>query len=318
MNNSDKSHGHEPTKVLLDTDMAKDVDDVGALATLHALADLGEAEILGVLVSCANPFSAPCVSSVNTWYGRKETPVGVVRGGVVDPSLYAEQTSRELPGPINHSDQAEDAVRLARRVLAHEADQSVVLISIGFMTNFWHLLESAPDDLSPLTGRELAGRKISHWVCMGGKFPEGAEFNLTQHPEASAAVFSEWKSPITLLGVELGYDLLTGRRLSETPGDNPVRRAYEHYYGGEPQDRYSWDQATVLYAIRGLRGELEDYWELSPPGTLLVRPDGTNFWRNEPAGKHRYLREKMDPKEISAVIEELMIRPAEVREEVSQ
>src|SRR5438046_2179973 len=35
-----------PVKVIFDTDMDSDCDDVGALAVLHALADRGEAEIL--------------------------------------------------------------------------------------------------------------------------------------------------------------------------------------------------------------------------------------------------------------------------------
>src|SRR5690606_39007786 len=89
------------SRILLDTDIAKDVDDVGALATLHALADLGEAEILAILVSCANPHSAPCASAINEWYGRGDIPLGVVKGkAVLDPSQYAEQVATELPGPL--------------------------------------------------------------------------------------------------------------------------------------------------------------------------------------------------------------------------
>src|SRR4029450_10167813 len=38
-------------EVIFDTDMALDVDDVGALALLHALADRGECRILAVGVS---------------------------------------------------------------------------------------------------------------------------------------------------------------------------------------------------------------------------------------------------------------------------
>ena len=38
-------------KVIFDTDMYTDFDDVGALAVLHALADAGECEILGTVVS---------------------------------------------------------------------------------------------------------------------------------------------------------------------------------------------------------------------------------------------------------------------------
>lgn len=37
-------------KVIFDTDMYTDFDDVGALAVLHTLADAGECEILGSVV----------------------------------------------------------------------------------------------------------------------------------------------------------------------------------------------------------------------------------------------------------------------------
>src|SRR5690606_29052446 len=38
----------QPVRVIFDTDLGPDADDAGALALLHALADRGEAEILGV------------------------------------------------------------------------------------------------------------------------------------------------------------------------------------------------------------------------------------------------------------------------------
>src|SRR2546426_660484 len=44
----------EPVKVIFDTDMDSDCDDVLALAILHVLADRGEAEILATVVSTKN------------------------------------------------------------------------------------------------------------------------------------------------------------------------------------------------------------------------------------------------------------------------
>ena len=43
--------GATPVKIIFDTDMITDFDDVGTLACLHALADAGECEILAT-VSC--------------------------------------------------------------------------------------------------------------------------------------------------------------------------------------------------------------------------------------------------------------------------
>ncbi len=46
-----------PVPVIFDTDFGPDVDDVGALAILHAMADRGETEILGVMVSTSGDFA---------------------------------------------------------------------------------------------------------------------------------------------------------------------------------------------------------------------------------------------------------------------
>ena len=47
--------GAERVKIILDVDLCEDVDDAGAVAVLHRLADLGEAEILGVLIVNFHP-----------------------------------------------------------------------------------------------------------------------------------------------------------------------------------------------------------------------------------------------------------------------
>src|SRR5688500_9413492 len=59
-----------PVPVIFDTDMDSDVDDVAALCQLHAMADLGEAELLAVMISGRNEWSGGCVDALNTFYGR--------------------------------------------------------------------------------------------------------------------------------------------------------------------------------------------------------------------------------------------------------
>src|ERR1041384_5305009 len=107
-----------PVKVIFDTDMAADVDDVGALAILHALADLGEAEILAVGISSRNEHVGPCVDAINTWYGRPDIPIGYQRGlqvgypkdtGELTESKYAEAVGKSFPHRLAKSSDAPDA-----------------------------------------------------------------------------------------------------------------------------------------------------------------------------------------------------------------
>ena len=69
-----------PVKVILDTDMLTDFDDVGALACLHALADAGECEILATVSCTRGNASVGAVQVINDYYGRANLPVGAPKG----------------------------------------------------------------------------------------------------------------------------------------------------------------------------------------------------------------------------------------------
>ena len=65
----------EPAKVIFDTDMFTDYDDIGAIAVLHALADAGECEILATVSSTRGNSSVAVCEVVNAWYGRPASAV---------------------------------------------------------------------------------------------------------------------------------------------------------------------------------------------------------------------------------------------------
>ncbi|WKN41021.1 hypothetical protein [Tunicatimonas pelagia] len=117
----------QAVKIIYDTDMDSDVDDVAATAILHALADRGEAEILATVISSANPWSAPCLNAINTFYGRSDLPIGVPKGEAVSrSSAYAQSIAETYPNTVTSSDSLPDAVQLYRQILATQPDSSVV------------------------------------------------------------------------------------------------------------------------------------------------------------------------------------------------
>ena len=295
---------HEaPVPVIFDTDMQSDVDDVGAMAVLHALADRGEIEILGTMVSSAYPGAVPCVDAINTFYGRPDLPIGTVKGkGVLRQSSYARQIAEEFPHDLE-TDDAPDAVAVYRKILAAQPDHSVTIVSVGYLTNLAGLIESGPDEVSDLPGEDLVKQKVKIWVCMGGIFPKGLETNLRYDAASSATAIDRWPTPILFTGWEIGKELMTGHTLRQKlPPDDLVRRGYELYLGADKNQRESWDQSAVLLAARGL----EDNWDLESQGHLRVLPDGTNQWHSAPDKQHSYIVRKKDPSEIAAVLEELM------------
>jgi len=325
----------EPVDVIFDTDMALDVDDVGALALLHALANRGECRILAVGVSESaraydGLWAPPLADAINTYYGRPGIPVGVYRGPhqeMTEKGRYAEKTAKAFPHRLQSGAGAPAAFKLYRRVLAGRSDRSVVMISVGFLTNLEALLQSGPDELSPLDGVELVRRKVKHWSCMGGRFPssgDGSEFNLATYPEATAYVLGHWPTPVTFSGGELGEKVLTGVRLMRRydPARNPVARAYREYTGGK--DRMSWDQTAALFAVRGLAHQGQTYFTAVTEGhnrfELTVGPPGAkpqpshNAWIAEPDSEQAYLVAAMPPAQLARVIEDLMMQePARAR-----
>jgi len=298
----------EPIPIILDTDMESDVDDVGALAMLHAFADRGEAEALGVVVSAKNPYATLTADRVNTYFGRPDLPLGQLKGAGVDrDSRYAQQVAEEFPGELETAGDAPGAVDVYREILSAQPDDSVVIVTIGYKTNVRDLLFSEPCEHSELDGRELVDQKVRLWVCMGGHFPEGREANIRWDAQASVEAIEAWPTEIIFSGWEIGTPIMTANELDELPEDSPVRRSYELF--NDLQPHHSWDQAALLYAVRGLDdGPAADYWDFSEPGRIVIDPeDGSNTWEADPEGTHRHKIERRDPGLIADELDELMM-----------
>lgn len=294
-----------PISVILDTDMDSDVDDVGALAMLHAYERAGKARILGVIVTSDETYSAACTDAINTYFGRGNLPIGVSqRDSLIAFSRYTRQLAAEFPNGISAGKKAEDGTVLYRRLLAGEPDNSVVIITIGPLTSLSRLLDSQPDSISPLSGQALVKQKVKSWSCMGGHFPQGKEANFYRpDPASTVNCLSKWELPVTFAGWEAGNQVVTGGAgfKSRCNPSNPIYRAYELYNGFE--GRASWDQLAVLEAVEGE----SVYFSVDRTGHCWVAPDGSNEWRQPPNGIHGYLTINTSPEKIRDSIEELML-----------
>ncbi len=299
-----ESHPQLPKLVILDTDMGNDIDDALALAMLHALAQQGECRLLGVAVSKDNPYAAQYVDAVNTYYGRGDIPIGKVVGGVTPEDgkfvrqivTSADDGVARYPKTVS-DDSHEDAVPMLRRLLVAERDHSVIPIMIGFSTNMAQLLESPGDEISPLTGTELFRQKVSQVVAMAGDFSaevqakptvENREYNIHRDVESARKFFSQCPVPVLFCGFEIGMNLMFPARSFETDYEwcdyHPVVEAY-YNFKPMPYDRPSWDQATVLAAVR----PDYKYFEESESGTVEIDEQGIALFKAHDAGLHKVL-----------------------------
>jgi pyrimidine-specific ribonucleoside hydrolase len=203
----------KPIPVIFDTDMATDYDDIGAITMLHYYADHGQAKILATIANTKYPRVAAVLSVMNTYFNRPDIPIGVPTGPAsVEPDAqkWSDTLVAKYPHKIKSNDQAMDAVKLYRKVLASQPDNSVTIISVGFFVNLANLMQSPPDEYSPLTGQQLVDKKVLRLVAMAGKFPSGWEYNLDTFAAASIYVFNHWKKPILFSGFEIGEKIHTG------------------------------------------------------------------------------------------------------------
>lgn len=309
LNSNDKTITCEPVKIIFDTDLGSDYDDVGALAFLHAMADSGKAEILGTMASNMYELTAPSVDVINTYFGRPQLPVGSPKtGGIADISPYhwADTIVSRYPHKITTTSDAPDAAELYRKILASQPDKSVVIITVGYLTNLSNLLKSQPDDISPLGGKELVSRKVKRLVTMGGIFPGGGRsFNIFMDSTSSEYVFQHWPGEIIFTGDDIGEKIKTGLRLINSGIENsPVSDTYRigMPLSGDTSGRMSWDQTAVLIGVYGT-----DTFFDTVRGKITVYPDGSNTWKDDPEGIHLYVKQKMGVDEITRFIEDRMM-----------
>lgn len=274
----------EKPKIIFDTDITGDVDDVLALAMCHNLADRGACDLLGVTVSKHHPLTASFVDAQNTFHGRPDLPVGVTR----DPRAQQRESrylkladSPDYPHDLRRNEDAHEAVELIRRLLMRQPDHAVTIISVGIASNLANLLQSPG-------GVDLVRKKVKALSIMAGAF--AFTNNTNHHLEANVingigymkTVASEWPEevPIVWSGYEIGESLpfshtSIARDLNYRP-HHIVKEAYLHHSGPE-HDHPCWDESSVLYAVFPERG----FFDLSPPGRVSVDDDG--FTRFTPA-----------------------------------
>jgi hypothetical protein len=309
-----------PMKVIFDTDMDSDVDDVAALCKLHALADRGEVDLLAVMVSGHNEWSAPCIDAIDTFYGRPDIPIGLVSSerGIKQPSAYAREIATEFPQDFHEKQDGQRAVDLYRQILARCPDGSVTIIGVGDLTNLAALLTSSADKFSPLDGRALINAKVKQYVCMGSRYPAdtdpgtGRWGNFRTDPVSAHEVVANWPGPLTFTGGgAFAESMAIGREITQLdPKLWPVSRAYQCYFEKTKLGpvRHSADSIAVYVGVRGF----EPYFKVVDQGHNEIDEVGRNAWVAAPdAANQRYTSELRNPEDapkLAALFEELSMR----------
>lgn len=305
---------YQPWKrLILDLDIATDPGDAGALVMANILEKHGLMVLLGAMCCGTYLYSPGCASAINTYHGRGNRIVSVNKGPALipgpDPEVYNLYITNNFPNDYPTEAAAPNAVTKYREILASAADNSITVCAIGQLANIAHLMASAPDAISPLTGLQLMLQKVAHpLVIMAGDYPNGFEYNIYTDWTSAKYICDFYTGAIQWLGFTPPLPVETGQAII-TAGDttNPLYWAFKLFKDANPTlvPRSSWDQVALLIAVYGLSFAGTTYFANQGTGRNTVASDGTNTWVTDAAGNQHYTTLVASTASFIALIDQL-------------
>lgn len=314
--------------VILDTDFGGDIDDIHAVAALCWAERMGLAQIVGIC-SCVPRFGMKngikydvisAIDAICCYFGVNNVAYGLDKTYYTHKSNYcATACSYQY---TTDSLEAYDAPEFYRRALTALPDNVKCKVAIvGYLTAFSKFLDSAADDISSKSGREIAEEKIEALYIMGGSYPNGSpETNISgggrEYPvNATKNIIENFKGNIYWLGGEQG-DIKVGHILWDNKMEwsclykcmlefmkaNFERRQSEGSLPPSVTDLethwkyydFAWDPETVLAMIDN-NTNITGY-DLVRGNNDIITEEGENYGKNvfteNETGNHFYFKKK--------------------------
>ncbi|MDE7406960.1 MAG: nucleoside hydrolase, partial [Muribaculaceae bacterium] len=302
----------KPVNVIVETDMGNDIDDALAMDMAYKAMDDGLINIIAIGAHKLSSTAVDYIDVLNTWYGYGSIPIArsltpVYNQHQNDYTLpvcaMRDAKGRALWKRSKTGGDIQDPVSLYRRLLAAQPDTSVVFLSLGFGTELAKLLESAPDDISPMSGMELVKRKVKYLSIMAGSygFKQRAEYNVVNDIPAMKTVFEQWPTPIVQNPFEIGPKVMyRGDKLDEQfswTSVHPVIDGFKRYMK-MPYNRPTWDLLSVVYITN------PEMFTRSEPGFVQVNKEGYTIFTPDPEGNVVWL--SATPEQVKALDEHIV------------
>lgn len=253
--------------LILDTDMSSDCDDAGALSLLIDGCRKTGASLRAVINDTDNLYANGAIDAILNYYGAdaqigQTSDKGFETEKIPINIKYNRYLSEHFSKRFRNGNLHIPSSRVVyEKVLSEADDQSVVLITVGFLNTAAEALRLFPS---------LFAKKVRCVVSMAGNFktPSDPEWNILRNSAVAKFFFENCPVPIVFDGFELGYSFRTG--FAAFDSENPVSVAYELH--GKVEGA-SYDLCAVDMAVCGF-GEDSD-WKLSEPFSLNVLEDGS-------------------------------------------
>ena len=306
--NAEQGSTEDVTHVIFDTDIGNCPDDLLAMQALFALQADGKCQVDAVMSSAKHEESQRFLDCAMHYYNADDVPLGLVEGShdlfVLTPyyKLADELDGDGMPllrGTGTDISDRPTGCEVYRETLAQLPDKSAVIICVGMASNIGELLDSEPDEISPLTGRELVESKVKTLYIMAGCFEkvpridvEGeylyAEYNVLGDIPLAKKVLENWPTDLVLLPLEAGMDYPCIR--SDVLKDYAQQKSsllYLTFERWDPADAPSnvgehwWDPLLVAYA---LDSSASSYFAEPVSGVVTVEDDGKTTFEEKEGG----------------------------------
>ena len=279
-------------KFILGTDWWTDCDDAVALRLISRAIKNQSIQLLGIGINACMEYSVASLKGFLKAEGIEDIPIGIDLAAVDfdgNPPYQKRLAETFCPDVCNLD--AEDAVRLYRRLLAAEKGK-LEIIEIGYPQVLANLLKSGADDISEKSGLELVSEKVSKFWMMAGKWDADGEkennFCRNMRSRIAGKEFCEiCPVPVTFLGWEVGYEVITGGKLTEN--DHLYKVLCDH---GSQGGRHSWDPMLVLMALVG--DEASAGYRTVRGKAAVDDQTGANYFVTNANGKHTFVVKKYE------------------------
>ncbi len=293
------NYEQKDVRIILDTDMGSSTDDLFALMMLHRYMDMQRCTLLGVIVDRMGKANADIVDVLNVYYGHPDVPVGLETKGqevthvwIPYHNLAYARTPDGVPmfeRKVGDNGSYMEGYKLYRKILSEQPDRSVTIASIGLVTTLARLLESDPDEYSPLNGVELVRAKVKSIYAMGGVFGKAVEpdYNFKQAIDFSLKFFELLPKEVDIVFSpgEVGDPLDYRPELVISDLDwtdhHPIKWTYQFLNCNTGQKM--WDPQAVIQAVEG-----DEFYKLSERGRVVLTPNAETIFTPDPEGNARY------------------------------
>lgn len=276
--------------IILDTDIAGDIDDLSDILLASKLAKNNHINLLGIITHASCNNSAGATQRILDYIGISNVSVGAYTYSNTNCNTYVDNIST-----YNKSSFSSNLI-VYRTLLNNSEDNSVTILGTGVSTSIKELLDSPGDSINPLNGSELIKLKVKELVWVAGILPYGREYDIyasgTNGTNAQY-IFTNFPSevPIIFAGIEIGNNIRLGANTNnQFNSNNPFLIAANIWgnlnAGGDFSGRQGWFLPAIDYLLTGT----STFMNLSDKGIMSVNNStGYNNFTLNSSGNMYYL-----------------------------